>query len=108
MEIDNSASDSLSDEYNFSNNDSDSVEIILIDSNESSNHEINIFENSTTKSVSSSSEITLKEKKSPEIPFNFGNCKICNDKASGIHYGLATCEGCKVKILIIVNFLFKP
>lgn len=26
----------------------------------------------------------------------FGNCKICNDKASGIHYGVVTCEGCKV------------
>ena len=26
----------------------------------------------------------------------FGNCKVCNDKASGIHYGVASCEGCKV------------
>ena len=26
----------------------------------------------------------------------FGNCKVCQDKASGIHYGVATCEGCKV------------
>ena len=25
----------------------------------------------------------------------FGNCKICHDKASGIHYGIASCEGCK-------------
>jgi hypothetical protein len=22
-------------------------------------------------------------------------CGVCNDKATGIHYGLATCEGCK-------------
>jgi hypothetical protein len=28
--------------------------------------------------------------------FNVGKCKICKDVASGIHYGVATCEGCKV------------
>lgn len=33
---------------------------------------------------------------SPKIPFSFGKCKICNDRATGIHYGIATCEGCKV------------
>ena len=30
------------------------------------------------------------------IPFPFGKCRICNDKATGVHYGIATCEGCKV------------
>jgi len=27
--------------------------------------------------------------------YPFGKCKVCNDKATGIHYGIATCEGCK-------------
>ena len=30
------------------------------------------------------------------IPFPFGDCRICSDKATGVHYGVATCEGCKV------------
>lgn len=30
--------------------------------------------------------------------FSFGDCKICGDIATGIHYGIATCEACKVKI----------
>ena len=28
----------------------------------------------------------------------FGMCKICNDKATGIHYGIPSCEGCKVSL----------
>ncbi|UJR36452.1 hypothetical protein I4U23_029175 [Adineta vaga] len=28
-------------------------------------------------------------------PFPFGHCRVCTDKATGAHYGVPTCEGCK-------------
>ena len=31
-------------------------------------------------------------------PFPFGECRVCSDKATGVHYGVATCEGCKVSV----------
>jgi hypothetical protein len=42
-----------------------------------------------------------KNKKSDSEPSDsppglFGPCKVCTDKATGIHYGVSTCEGCKV------------
>ena len=27
-------------------------------------------------------------------------CRICGDTASGVHYGVHSCEGCKVRIHI--------
>ncbi|XP_060064281.1 uncharacterized protein LOC132544675 [Ylistrum balloti] len=29
------------------------------------------------------------------VSFPFGKCRICTGKAMGVHYGTATCEGCK-------------
>ncbi|CAF0991456.1 unnamed protein product [Brachionus calyciflorus] len=44
-------------------------------------------------------ELYLNKKRIEKDPFeakyNFGNCKICNDKATGIHFGICSCEGCK-------------
>jgi hypothetical protein len=43
-----------------------------------------------------------EEKKQIETKQNnalqYENCKICNDVSSGFHYGVFTCEGCKVYI----------
>lgn len=34
-------------------------------------------------------------------------CLICNDKASGNHYGVQSCEGCKVSVHVVCfKFLF--
>lgn len=43
-------------------------------------------------------EQTVEEQakhKSKPSSFNFGKCKVCKDKATGIHYGIPSCEGCK-------------
>lgn len=48
---------------------------------------------STNSQIFKPSQATTKRAKST---FPFGKCKVCNDKATGVHYGVATCEGCKV------------
>lgn len=40
--------------------------------------------------------LDCKQQKSKPTQFNFGKCKVCKDKATGVHYGIPSCEGCKV------------
>ncbi|GAV01953.1 hypothetical protein RvY_12580-4 [Ramazzottius varieornatus] len=49
---------------------------------------------STSRSVSSCRRLPSKR---PSAGRDFkGNCTICGQKASGVHYGATACEGCKV------------
>lgn len=36
---------------------------------------------------------------------NFGLCRVCKDKATGIHYGIRSCEGCKVSFEFSISHL---
>ncbi|CAF4377245.1 unnamed protein product, partial [Rotaria sp. Silwood2] len=60
-----------------------SVEDIIHDKQTEQSHNIrNIRRNSAT---------SLFDRR----PFPFGHCRVCMDKATGAHYGVPTCEGCK-------------
>uniref|UniRef100_A0A915P6K3 Nuclear receptor domain-containing protein n=1 Tax=Meloidogyne floridensis TaxID=298350 RepID=A0A915P6K3_9BILA len=43
-----------------------------------------------------------QQSSSSNLQQDLGNCPICNDKVSGYHYGLLTCESCKVISIFVI------
>ncbi|CAM4747568.1 unnamed protein product [Rotaria magnacalcarata] len=43
----------------------------------------------------SSTPTNTSKPRRTRLTFPFGACRVCSDSATGIHYGIATCEGCK-------------
>lgn len=41
----------------------------------------------------------------PEFDGTTVLCRVCGDKASGFHYGVHSCEGCKVSVTIFFGFV---
>ena len=62
-------------------------------SDKSSNETCSQKNNATT-------QFSISKTRRRKSTFPFGECKVCEDKSSGIHYGISTCEGCKVKNIL--------
>ena len=56
-----------------------------------------MFSNTKAQTNSNKNEKKKENKTARQLDKDqFGVCRICENKANGIHYGVASCEGCKV------------
>lgn len=64
-------------------------------------HEI-IHEGGDIPSSPGIMDAMVKESENSNFPSD-ARCLVCNDKASGLHYGVLACEGCKVRIDVVLT-----
>ncbi len=57
-------------------------------------------EMSTQQDIVSSTQGTARVRKRGRVTA-LPPCIICGEKASGLHYGVNSCEACKVKIILV-------
>lgn len=45
-----------------------------------------------------------RQKRTAKNPHLFGKCQVCGLVANGVHYGVESCEGCKVCLIIYYRY----